>query len=150
MHVPDRRRALARTAIIAALVFLTTGGVALAQEVQQVVFRIEISHLSRNPGPVEQPDLFNRLRQDFRYESLRVITRRRLRLNLEEVGGVDLPTGRRIQISPVNLDSRGVLVFLEIEDGEQMDLRVPNRHPVVVGIERYKDGKLVLQVTPEY
>lgn len=125
---------------------------AWADEVERVGFRLVVGHASTKPGPIdpEAIDLYNRLREDFRYESLRVLKRRRLRLGMEEVGGIDLPNGKRVRIRPLHLGESGVLVAVDIDPDVQMDLRIRNHRKVVVGTDRYNDGKLVVTLQPEY
>jgi len=147
-------------ALYAALLVALAGGAvsllepaaAWADEVKRIGFRLVVGHASTKPGPVdpEAIDLYNRLREDFRYESLRVLTRRRLRLGMEEVGGIDLPNGKQVRIRPLHLGETGVLVAVDIAPDVQMDLRIRNHRKVVVGTDRYDGGKLVVTLQPEY
>lgn len=134
------------------LSLLIEPGAARGDEIERVGFRLVVGHVSTKPGPVdpEAIDLYNRLREDFRYESLRVLKRRRLRLGMEEVGGIDLPNGKRVRIRPLHLGESGVLVAVDIAPDVQMDLRIRNHRKVVVGTDRYDDGKLVVTLQPEY
>jgi hypothetical protein len=141
---------------------LATGAIGLAvtlgpwpaagDDVERVGFRLVVGHVSTQPGPVdpEAIDLYNRLREDFRYESLRVLKRRRLRLGMEEVGGIDLPNGKRVRIRPLHLGESGVLVAVDIDPDVQMDLRIRNHRKVVLGTDRYDGGKLVVTLQPDY
>ena len=95
-------------------------------------------------------DLYRRLSQEFRYRSLRVLEQRLLRLHLQEVGGLALPTGKRVRIRPLHVGKGGVLIAVEIEGTLQTDVRVPNRNQVVIGAERYRDGKLIVTLRPDY
>ena len=117
-----------------------------------VAFHLTVGHLSPKPGPVdpELESIHRILIKEFRYESMRVLKTRELRLQLEEVGGILLPTGKRVQIRPMHLGKRGVLVAVDIEDGGQLDLRVPNRRPVVLGTDSYDGGKLFFTLQPDY
>lgn len=133
------------------------GGSAQAQgpgraEANPVAFHLTVGHLSPKPGPVD-PELeaiHRILVKEFRYESMRLLKTRELLLRLEEVGGIELPTGKRVQIRPMHLGKRGVLVAVDIEDGGQLDLRVPNRRSVVLGTDNYDGGKLFFTLQPDY
>ena len=106
---------------------------------------------SPRPGPVDPAaaQLHESLRHDFRYQSLRVIEHRRLDLRTGEVGGLELPSGKRVRVRPLHMGAGGVLLAVDIENTLQTDMRVPDRHPVVIGVDRYDDGKLILTLQPE-
>ena len=69
---------------------------------------------------------------------------------MQEVGGVDLPTGKRVEVMPLSLSASGVLISVDIPGTLQTDLRVPNQKQVVIGVDRYEDGKLILTLQPDY
>lgn len=137
---------------IGALLFaiLLLAGPALAQTVRRVALDLTVSHASLHPGPIDPAaaQLHERLRDDFRYQSLRVIERRRLDLRTGEVGGLDLPTGKRVRVRPLHMGPGGVLLAVDIENTMHSDMRVPDRQPVVIGVDRYDDGKLILTLEP--
>jgi hypothetical protein len=124
----------------------------IAQVAPSVGVLLTVSHASPKPGPID-PDaaeIHRQLRHEFRYESLRVIERRHVILRMQELGGIDLPTGKRVELRPLSLTPSGVLIAVEIEGTLQTDLRVPNRKQVVIGVDRYQDGKLILTLQPDY
>lgn len=139
---------LALGAVLAAL-FVTSP--TLAQTARRVALDLVVSHASANPGPVDPgaEDLHRRLRDDFRYQSLRVIERRRLLLRTGEIGGLDLPSGKRVRVRPLHMGPGGVLLAVDIENTLHTDMRIPDRQPVVIGVDRYDDGKLILTLEPE-
>jgi hypothetical protein len=122
-----------------------------AQPGRTVGLELTVSHASPHPGPVDPAAvrLHEHLRDDFRYESLRVIERRRLDLRTGEIGGLDLPTGKRVRVRPLHMGAGGVLLAVDIENTLHTDMRVPDRQPVVIGVDRYQDGKLILTLEPE-
>lgn len=129
---------------------LLLAGTASAQTARRVGLDLTVSHASSRPGPVdpEAARLHQSLRDDFRYESLRVIERRRLDLRTGEIGGLELPTGKRVRVRPLHMGTGGVLLAIDIENTLQTDMRVPDRKPVVIGVDRYDDGKLILTLQP--
>ena len=130
---------------------LVAGG-ALAQVAERVGLSLTVSHASLQPGPID-PDaveLHRRLLDAFRYQSLRVLEQRHMDLHMQEVGGLDLPTGKHVELRPLALSPSGVLISVEIPGTLQTDLRVPNRQQVVIGVDRYGDGKLILTLQPDY
>jgi hypothetical protein len=121
---------------------------ASAQTVRRVGLNLTVSHASAQPGPVDPAAarLHESLRNEFRYESLRVIERRRLNLRTGEIGGLDLPSGKRVRVRPLHMGPAGVLLAVDIENTLHTDMRLPDRRPVVIGIDRYQGGKLLLTV----
>ncbi len=125
---------------------------AKGQPKEPVAFRVMVGHLSQEPGPVdpEFESLHRILAKEFRYQSMRILAIQLMMLELQETGALQLPTGKRVWIRPMHLGQRGVLVAVDIEDAGQLDLRVPNQRPVVLGTENYNGGKLFFTLQPEY
>lgn len=121
-----------------------------AQTARRVGLDLTVSHASPNPGPVD-PELRTTHDQlkEFRYQSLRVIERRRLNLRTGEIGGLDLPSGKRVRVRPLHMGAGGVLLAIDIENTLHTDLRMTDRQPVVIGVDRYDDGKVILTLEPE-
>lgn len=119
--------------------------------VRRVGLNLMVSHASVQPGPVDPAAarLHESLRKEFRYESLRVIERRRLSLRAGEIGGLELPSGKRVRVRPLHLGPGGVLLAVDIENTLHTDMRLPDRRPVVIGVDRYQGGKLILTVESE-
>jgi hypothetical protein len=135
------------------------GGPGAAQQAQpvgpspkQVRVTVVVNHVSQHPGPVDPAaaKLERRLRQDFKYKSVRVIETQHMALALNQTGSLTLPTGRTLKVKPRKLGQRGVLMWVEIEGTLRTNLRVPNHHQVVIGAQSYQDGKLVVTLEPEY
>jgi hypothetical protein len=138
--------------VIIALAVVLAAGAAQAQSAQRIGLLLTVSHATQQPGPVD-PDsveIHRRLQEEFRFQSLRVIERRHIDLRLQEVGGMLLPTGKRVSLRPMSLSSTGVLIAVEVPGTLETDVRIPNHQHVVIGLERYQDGKLLLTLQPDY
>jgi len=111
-----------------------------------------VSHVTVQPGPVDPSaaEIHRRLHDEFQFQSFRVLERHSMDLRLQEVGGVVLPTGKRVELRPIAVSPTGVLIAVDIPGTLQTDVRVPNRKQVVIGVERYQDGKLLLTLQPNY
>jgi hypothetical protein len=109
-----------------------------------------VSRLSKKPGKIDPraAKLHQQLQGEFRYESLEVVKSVELTLALDEVGTMDLPTGKKVQVRPLLIDDRGVLLAVEVEDSVKTDLRVQSDHLVIIGTERHEKGKLVISLEP--
>lgn len=114
--------------------------------------RIElmVSRLSKEPGGIDPraAKLHAQLAKEFRYESLEVVKVVELRLAVNEVGSMKLPTGKKVKVRPLLVDDRGVLLAVEVEGSVQTDLRVQSDHLVIIGTERHDRGKLVISLEP--
>lgn len=124
----------------------------LAQVADSVGLSLTVSHASPKPGPIDPraAEIHRQLRHLFRYESLRVIEQRHVQLRMQELGGIDLPNGKRVEFRPLSVTTTGVLIAVEIPGTLQTDVRVPNRKQVVIGADSYQDGKLILTLQPDY
>lgn len=138
--------------LLVALAVVLGTGEARAQSAERIGLVLTISHATQRPGPVdpEAVEIHRRLQQEFLFQSLRVIERRHIDLRLQEVGGMVLPTGKRISLRPMSLSATGVLIAVEIPGTLETDVRVPNHQHVVIGLDRYEDGKLILTLQPDY
>lgn len=148
-------RRLQAVLLTLALLVTLAGGAAAEKgkkEGKKIGLTLTVSHVSPRPGPIDPgaASLHQRLRQEFRYESLRVLKRKQLQLRLDEVGSVKLPTGRWVRVRPLHVGSSGVLMAVEVEGTLQTDLRVANHHQVHIGAEAYQGGKLVVTLEPDY
>lgn len=146
---------VSRLLVLAVTLGIGTAGApasVFAQVGESVGLSLTVSHASTKPGPIDPnaAEVHRQLRHLFRYESLRVIEERHMELRMQQLGGIDLPTGKRVEVRPLSCTPSGVLIAVEIPGTLQTDLRVPNHKPVVIGVERYQDGTLILTLQPDY
>ncbi len=134
------------------LVLCAGAGIARAQPAQGIELKVLVIHASAGPGGVDPraERLADKITKEFRYESLRVLQSRRLRLALDEVGSVRLPNGKLLRLRPLQVGEKSVLLAVGLEGTLQTDLRIHNGHLVVIGAERYQDGKLVIGLEPRW
>ena len=119
---------------------------------ERIRIEVMVSQISTQPGEIDARagKLHRKLRDEIRYESLRVLQTREFELALDELGEMRLPNGRRLQIRPLSVDSRGVLTAVSLEGSVDADMRIRNGHLVVIGAEPYEDGKLVVSLEPHF
>jgi hypothetical protein len=91
--------------------------VAGAEPEPRIDIELMVSHISDAAGGVDErgEELHAKLQREFRYQSLRVLESRSLRLALDEVGTVTLPNGKRARIRPLQLGEHGVLLAVDVE-----------------------------------
>ena len=121
--------------------------VVISKELPAVGITWQRAKVSNTSLSLLKQDL-RKLKRDFRYGSLAVVESRRMRLAINEVGKLELPNGRKLQIMPLLLDDRGVLMAVDLEGVLQTDLRVKSGHLVVFGAHRHGPDRLVIAVTP--
>ena len=147
-------RRCSRGARVALLLGVALGlaGSAGAQP-QRVRVEVIVSHISDREGEVDPRGqrLHQGLSDQFiRYNSLRVLSQRKLALAMDEVGTVELPSGGMFRVRPLDIGDRGLFMAVGVDDFMQMDMRVRSRKLVVIGGPEYGDGKLVIGLEPEY
>lgn len=142
-----------RSWAISALAALALAWPAAAQEgPRRIALEVLVAHISDQAGGIDPGggELHRTLSGQFRYETLRVLDQKRLDLPLGTVQSVDLPNGRRLNVRAFQLSSKGVLLGVTVTGSLQTDLRIPNGHLVVIGAERFEDGKLVISLEPSW
>lgn len=122
------------------------------EKVKTVSLKLMVSHLCQKPGEIDPAaaELHQQLREDFRYTSLRVLQSETFVVPLREVVQLTLPTGKFVRVQPIALNRHGLLMIVEVEGMLQTDLQVKNEHQVVIGAQRYQEGKLVITVQPSF
>jgi hypothetical protein len=118
------------------------------EDTDVVPLDITVLRVSDEPGEmdprVERVDRL--LRGQIAYQSLAIVDEHRRELPLNEVWTLALPTGRSLQLRPLEMDKSGLLLSLDVEDGLQGDFRVRPGQPLIVGGPRLGEDKLVLVV----
>ena len=148
------RRALSAGLLM--LVVVSAPLAAFAQDAGEsgkvVTLMVMLSHISNQPGAIDKraAQLDQKIRKDFRYESLRVLDEREMRLEINDVGSMALPNGRKLRVTPMLIDERGALLAIDLEGSAKADLRVKPRHLIVIGAQSYQGGKLVISLYPEF
>jgi len=127
-------------------------GLGQAQQARSIDVDVMVCRISQEPGPVDPRArrLDAQLRGEFRYESLRVLQQKRLSLPLNELGRLSLPNGSELQLRPLSLSDRGVLMAVAVEGSVQSDMQIPNGHLVAIGAGPLEGGKLVISLEPHF
>ena len=131
---------------------LTCAAVAWAESPRRVTVEVTVSHALDAKGAIDPRgrELNAFLKPQFRYGSLKVLQVERLDLALDEVGTLKLPNGRKFRVRPLDIGPEGVLLSVSVQGTLWTDMRVRNGHLVVIGAERYEEGKLVIGVEPHF
>jgi hypothetical protein len=135
-----------------ALALGLAASVAGAQDGARIEVEVLVCQTSEAPGGIDGAceKVHAKLKNEFRYESLKLLQSRSLQLGLDEVGGVKLPNGKSLRVRPLQVSGKGALLAVDVEGAAKMDLKVRNGHLVVIGAERYQGGKLVISLEPRW
>ena len=135
-----------------AAVLLACAAVAWAETPRRVVVKVTLSHALDAKGAIDPrgSELNAFLEPQFRYGSLKVLQVESLDLALDEVGTLKLPNGRKFRVRPLDIGPEGVLLSVSVQGTLWTDMRVRNGHLVVIGAERFEEGKLVIGVEPHF
>jgi hypothetical protein len=131
---------------------LFAGSPAWSEGERRFTVKVTVAEISDAEGKIDKraKRLDLKLRKKFKYNSLRVIEERPLKLALDEVGSVKLPGGRMFRVRPLDLGERGLLMAVGWEGEVMMDMRAPNNHLLVIGGPESDDGQLVVSIEPHY
>jgi hypothetical protein len=118
----------------------------------RVPVNVIVVHTSDGEGGVDPRarDLDEKLRKQLRYKSMRVLREQRVDLEMNQVGTVDLPDGRKVRMRPMHKGAKGVLMAVDVQGAVKLDARAPNHHKVVIGAGEYEDGNLAVSIEPDY
>ena len=131
---------------------LLLAAVAWADPPRRVAVEVTVSHALDAQGAIDpRGSALNAfLKPQFRYGSLKVLQVEQLDLALDEVGTLELPNGRKFRVRPLDIGPEGVLLSVSVQGTLWTDMRVRNGHLVVIGAERFEEGKLVVSVEPRF
>ena len=135
-----------------AAMLLVCAAVAWAETPRRIAVKVTVSHALDAQGAIDPrgSELNAFLGPQFRYGSLKVLQVERLDLALDEVGTLELPNGRKFRVRPLDIGPEGVLLSVSVQGTLWTDMRVRNGHLVVIGAERFEEGKLVISVEPHF
>ena len=141
--------ALAGLAVALALPTATRAQNALGDRVPVNVMIVQTSNQKGEVDPRAQ-ELHQKLKKQLRYKSIRVIQEQRVDLEMNRVGTVDLPDGRKVRMRPLHKGAKGVLMAVDVQGAVKLDARAPNHHKVVIGAGEYENGNLAVSIEPDY
>ena len=90
--------------------------------------------------------LHKELRNQFRYEGIRVLETVDLRVSGDDVWDLKLPSRRRLRMRPLVVEKDSALISVEVSGLVQSDLKIKRGQLVIIGAERFRDGKLVIAI----
>ena len=148
------RSAPTRSGIASALLvglLVWAAGVPAVAEGEAIRVNVLVTHLSNQGVPRIDPSaqfLDKRLRSQFRYDSIRVIKKRRINLQLDELGRFNLPSGKAVRLRPIEREEGGVVVAVDVEGAGKFKVLLSSkrRHPVVIRAGPYQGGSIVLSL----
>src|SRR5262245_37468416 len=121
--------ARARIALAAALAafaaFFAMRAVTAQQATGIVPVNVIVVHTSDRDGGVDPRarELDEKLKKQLRYKSMRVLQEQRVDLEMNQVGTVELPDGRKMRMRPLHKGAKGVLMAVDVPGAVKFDAR---------------------------
>lgn len=111
-------------------------------------FELIVANLTNSYSKIDKGArrLDKELKSQFRYEGIRVLETVDVKLSGDEIWDLKLPSRRRLRIRPLVIEQGSALISVEISGLVQSDLRVRRGQLVIIGAERFGDGKLVIAI----
>lgn len=146
------RTRIALALALTGLVPLAPVDSAIAQASDRVPVNVMVVQTSNRKGEVDPraQELHETLRKQLRYKSIRVLQEQRVDLQMNQVGTVLLPDGRKVRMRPMHKGAKGVLMAVDVQGAVKLDARARNHHKVVIGAGEYEDGNLAVSIEPDY
>jgi hypothetical protein len=124
-------------------------GLASAEEPVKIPVKVLVTHVS-NEGTGVEPEargLHGHLeRNQFSFNSVKVIHKKRVVLGLDEVHAIPLPNGRKARIQPISQRENSVLMAVDVEGSVRVDARVRRHKPFIIRAGKHNGGNLVLSL----
>lgn len=142
-------RKIATTTLVLALVMLVPLSIqaqAPAAKGERFDLRVIVANLTNSRDTIDKGArrLDKELKSQFRYEGIRVLDSVDVTLVGDDVTDLKLPSRRRLRIRPLVVESGSALISVEISGLVQSDLKLKKGQLVIIGAERFGDGKLVI------
>ena len=118
----------------------------------RVPVNVMVVQTSNTKGEVDPRalELHEKLKGQLRYKSMRVLQEERVDLQMNQVGTLELPDGRKVRMRPMHKGAKGVLMAVDVQGAVKLDARARNHHKVVIGAGEYEGGNLAVSIEPDY
>lgn len=132
-------------------VSLLAAGVAQAQS-EPIEFEIQVVHGSNHEGQGRVDPACNEIKRrlPMQFDSLQMVSQRKLSLKFGELGQVSLPTGRNLSLIPISIVRDRLHVHFQIKDLVDTRLQLRSGRPVIVGGQAWDEGKLIIMLKPAF
>ncbi len=141
------RASLSSLAVAWVFAFASVGTLAsTAHAADGFAIDVIVANLSREKEGVDKgaKRLHKELESQFRYKGIRVLEKKKIELDGDRVVDMKLPTLRRLRIRPLVVEANSALISVEVSGLVSTDLKIKAGQLVIIGAERFRDGKLVI------
>lgn len=124
-------------------------GLASAEEAERIPIKVLVTHVSNDDSGVEPAarGLHERLvNAQIPFNSVRVISKRRIVAEIDEVHSIPLPNGRQARIQAISRRENSALLAVDVEGSVKVDARVRRNKPFIIRAGRHDGGNLVIQL----
>ena len=144
-------RSLGALALVLALGWLFAGAAAAQEETAELIpVKVLVTHVSNegeggvDPSAKGLHDAFRR--NQIQFKNIKVISKRRIQMELDEVYKIRLPGGRKAHIRPISRRGDSALMAVDVERSVKLDARVRRGKPFIIRAGRHNGGNLVIQL----
>ncbi len=128
---------------------------ALAQQAAKAVpvtFEVQIVRGSNQIQPARQDPECDEIRRrlPMSFSTLEMIARKRMQLVFGQVGKLQLPTGRQIEVLPISVVRNHLHVQFQMKGLVNTRLQMRNGVPVIVGGESHEHGQIIVMLKPDF
>ena len=128
---------------------LAIAGTAAAQEAETIPVKVLVTHVS-NEGKgidLDARGLHERLQDNqFSFNTVKVISKKRVVLKLDEVHTIALPNGRKARMQAISRREHSALLAVDVEGSVKVDARVRYHKPFIIRAGKHDGGNLVIQL----
>ena len=151
LTVERNLRRLGKLCVLAIFVFMSPSALQAEPDATLNVV-VTVANLSAEGAGIDPraKRLHAELKKQFRYSGISVSEIKKLRLGVDQVGSITLPTGRTLKLRPLVIEKRSALLAVEISGLVQTDLRLDAGQLIIIGAEDFRDGKLVVALEADH
>ena len=140
--------------LLSAAFLLSSASSALAEpaaKTNSIAVRVLVARGGMEPGGIDKDckELVSQL-GPLRFQSLKLVQKRTIYLQMGQRGAVQLPTGGDLRIVPLSIIRERLHMRVEMPGVVNTRLRMQSSRPVIVGGPRHQGGHLIVQIIPEY
>jgi hypothetical protein len=124
-------------------------GAASAERAEKIPVKVLVTHVSNDDSGVEPAakGLHRHLEKNqFSFNSVKVIHKKRVVMELDEVHRIPLPNGRKARIRPISQRENSVLMAVDVEGSVKVDARVRRHKPFIIRAGKHDGGNLVISL----
>ena len=133
---------------LTALWMATSAG---AQTAIPIAFDVQVVHGTNEHEKASDPRCAEiKKTLPIQFKTLEEVRREQLTTTLGQARGMNLPSGRRMNLVPISVVDNRLNLLLKMDGLVHTRLQLVSGRPVIVGGEPYQGGKIIIKMTPTF